>query len=107
MRGEAGVSLDVGVAQAYAQAMPRAAHAGKAFKSAFMRSLHKSELARFVPFIPTRHYEGLRRMPFPLTRVPRRSWRPSYVIQNTSNECSGLANGLSGACTQSAGLGTW
>lgn len=50
---------------------------------------------------------GLRRMPFPLTRVSRPSWRPSYVIQNTSNECSSLANGLSGACTQSAGLDTW
>lgn len=77
------------------------------FQSASVRSLHKSELARFVPFIPTRHHEGLRRMPFPLTRVSRPSWRPSYVIQNTSNECSSLANGLSGACTQSAGLDTW
>jgi len=31
------------------------------------------------------------------TRVSRPSWRPSYVIQNTFNECSGVANGLSGA----------
>jgi len=30
MRAEGGVSLDVGTAQTYARAMPRAAHAGNA-----------------------------------------------------------------------------